>query len=540
MRLQVFLLLICVSCAVTPPPSNTIRKYERLINDYPDSALTILYDMPSEALSKREKAQHALLISMALDKNYYDIASDSIIKPAISYYASHGHHREKMLTKYYEALIRKNAEEYTPAIVALEEAEKYAQKLGDNHYLGLINRNKASVFSSTNNFPAAIEYRKKAVNYFKLANDVSYLDFAVYSLAVEYSLNGDYDLALNTIQQLVEKTNIQSIVYRGRLLEATILIESNNNLNQAMDLYRSVPDNYLSFIDGGYKAVAYESLGQKASSEMWLEWALSKAHDQADSSTIEYMKSQILYQRGKYKEAFSLLDHATSVQDSLTRTILQESISGAQRDFFKEDALRQEENASRSRIWFIIILIVAILLFSISYTLFRLKSTQKEQKLKEIMAELAIGSDTIKRLNIDNASLIGKLFSEHLLNLNQLSKEYFGTEVAKQKEAVFNSFKKNVEELHANADLFAKLEEDLNRFCNDIMKKLRTQVPSIKGIKIKLVILFFIQTPYKVIELIMKGHSVDSLKMARSRLRKEIINSQAPDKELFLEMLKIK
>ena len=155
---------------------------------------------------------------------------------------------------------------------------------------------------------------------------------------------------------LVEKTNIQSIVYRGRLLEATILIESNNNLNQAMDLYRSVPDNYLSFIDGGYKAVAYESLGQKASSEMWLEWALSKAHDQADSSTIEYMKSQILYQRGKYKEAFSLLDHATSVQDSLTRTILQESISGAQRDFFKEDALRQEENASRSRIWFIIIL----------------------------------------------------------------------------------------------------------------------------------------------------------------------------------------
>ena len=273
---------------------------------------------------------------------------------------------------------------------------------------------------------------------------------------------------------------------------------------------------------------------------MWLEWALSKAHDQADSSTIEYMKSQILYRRGKYKEAFSLLDHATSVQDSLTRTILQESISGAQRDFFKEDALRQEENASRSRIGFIIILIVAILLFSISYTLFRLKSTQKEQKLKEIMAELAIGSDTIKRLNIDNASLIGKLFSEHLLNLNQLSKEYFGTEVAKQKEAVFNSFKKNVEELHANADLYAKLEEDLNRFCNDIMKKLRTQVPSIKGIKIKLVILFFIQTPYKVIELIMKGHSVDSLKMARSRLRKEIINSQAPDKELFLEMLKIK
>lgn len=510
------------------------------MDDYPDSALTILYEMPSDALSKREKARHALMLSMALDKNYYDIASDSIIQPAISYYASHGHLRDKMLTKYYEALIRKNAEEYTLAIIALEKAEKYAQKMDDNHYLGLINRNKASVFSSTNNFPAAIECRKKAVRNFELSYEESYLDYAVYSLAVEYSLNGDYDMALKTIQQLIERTKIKGIIHRGKLLEASMLVESKKNLDLALDIYRSVPDNYLSFMDGGYKAVAYEGTGQKDSSDVWLNWAMSMAHNEADSASIDYIKSQILFKRGDYREAVLLLDHATSVQDSLTRVILQESVSGAQRDFFKEDALRQEEKAARSRIWIMIILLVAFLLFASGYAFFRLKSAQKEQHLKEIMADLALENSTIKQLNIDNASLIGNLFSERLSRLNQLSKEYYCTDVAKQKEAVFKSFKKYVNELHDNTDLFARLEEDLNRFCNDVMKKFRTQVPSIKEEKIKLAILFFIHTPYKVIELILKGSSVDSLKMARSRLRKEIVNSHAPDEELFLEMLKMK
>ena len=43
---------------------------ESFIEERPDSALTVLQGMDKEALSgKEEEAKHALLLSMALDKN---------------------------------------------------------------------------------------------------------------------------------------------------------------------------------------------------------------------------------------------------------------------------------------------------------------------------------------------------------------------------------------------------------------------------------------------------------------------------------------
>ena len=46
--------------------------------------------------------------------------------------------------------------------------------------------------------------------------------------------------------------------------------------------------------------------------------------------------------------------------------------------------------------------------------------------------------------------------------------------------------------------------------------------------------------PYETSQLIMRSVSIDSLRMIRSRLRKDIKSSQAADAELFLEMLETK
>lgn len=87
------------------------------IESRPDSALTVLEGMNEEDLtSKRSKAKHALLYSMALDKNWIDLASDSIIAPAVSYYNNHGSTEEKLMTYYYRGRISMNAGSYEDAI----------------------------------------------------------------------------------------------------------------------------------------------------------------------------------------------------------------------------------------------------------------------------------------------------------------------------------------------------------------------------------------------------------------------------------------
>ena len=56
---------------------------ESYIQERPDSALTVIQSIGADDLSSRElKARHALLLSQALDKNFIDLQSDSIIAPA--------------------------------------------------------------------------------------------------------------------------------------------------------------------------------------------------------------------------------------------------------------------------------------------------------------------------------------------------------------------------------------------------------------------------------------------------------------------------
>ena len=61
---------------------------EALIQNKPDSALTILQQLKSEG-SQAEQAKYALLYSEALDKNHIKVTNDSLIRQAWSHYKHH-------------------------------------------------------------------------------------------------------------------------------------------------------------------------------------------------------------------------------------------------------------------------------------------------------------------------------------------------------------------------------------------------------------------------------------------------------------------
>ena len=73
------------------------------------------------------------------------------------------------------------------------------------------------------------------------------------------------------------------------------------------------------------------------------------------------------------------------------------------------------------------------------------------------------------------------------------------------------------------------MEKDLDRYCNNIMSALRKQVPRIKGENLKIISLFFAGFSYETIQFILRKNSTQSLRTARSRFRKEIIEAEAPD-----------
>ncbi|MDE7392852.1 MAG: hypothetical protein K2M80_00045, partial [Muribaculaceae bacterium] len=78
---------------------------------HPDSALILLEGInKSELVSKKEQARYALLMSMALDKNYIDTTTFDILQPAIDYYIEKGkgNANDKLRTYYYQGRIFQN------------------------------------------------------------------------------------------------------------------------------------------------------------------------------------------------------------------------------------------------------------------------------------------------------------------------------------------------------------------------------------------------------------------------------------------------
>lgn len=67
---------------------NAFDKVERCMDVYPDSALLLLEQIPHpEKLRGKQRADYALLLTQARDKNYLDsLQSDSLIKWAVDYY----------------------------------------------------------------------------------------------------------------------------------------------------------------------------------------------------------------------------------------------------------------------------------------------------------------------------------------------------------------------------------------------------------------------------------------------------------------------
>lgn len=55
-----------------------------------------------------------------------------------------------------------------------------------------------------------------------------------------------------------------------------------------------------------------------------------------------------------------------------------------------------------------------------------------------------------------------------------------------------------------------------------------------------MMIVFFTHLPYSTAQLFFRHRNADSLKQAKNRLRKTILESNAPDKDLFLEMMEMK
>ena len=114
---------------------------------------------------------------MAMDKNYIDLQSDSIIAPAMVYYQNHGSADERLLAFYYRGRIAMNAGQYEDAISNFVRAERYAEDAQNDIAIARLYKAETKVFQYCYDTQGMIKYADQAaVNYLKADDTTRYLN----------------------------------------------------------------------------------------------------------------------------------------------------------------------------------------------------------------------------------------------------------------------------------------------------------------------------------------------------------------------------
>lgn len=295
--------MVFAACDRNTPILEQMDMAKNLMNTKPDSALTILENIPVTNIKGKEiAARYALLKSMALDKNYIDTTTFDVLQPAIDYYLKKGSPDEKLRTYYYQGRIYQNQGDDDSAMQSFLNGRDLKQVVTDSLLLAhtlvaqgtlYLKQYKINEFVQ-NNIEAARLYGAIGKGIFEIKSYTNALDGYV-------MLNNQSpaDSLLSICIPLVQKNPDGEVYLFTSLLTYTIKFSSPDDLKSFLDKYQDFElskDETMNFARGYSKIGEYDKA-------LNILAEISPAAFTMDSLKYASVKFNILDEQGKYKEA---------------------------------------------------------------------------------------------------------------------------------------------------------------------------------------------------------------------------------------------
>ncbi len=235
--LTILLLGLClVACNRHSEHWATITAMERIIEERPDSVLNVLQAIDTDELvGDEERAKHALLLSMALDKNYIDKTSFEVLQPAIDYYEDNGSATDKLRTYYYQGRIYQNAGNDAMAMEAFVKALSKGSQSNDILTKARTHFAQSNIYYDLYDFDNFIATNKSAAAYFKQAEDYNGYADCFNRIINGYTLKDEPEKALPYIDECKQMLDGLSILTLTDFYSSYITYLTNYGTEQEID-----------------------------------------------------------------------------------------------------------------------------------------------------------------------------------------------------------------------------------------------------------------------------------------------------------------
>ena len=541
--ITLILALAFFGCSESNNVSDIFTKAEQLMNVYPDSALMLLQSVDADKLTTKEgKARHALLLSQALDKNYIDLTSDSIINIAVEYYTNSNDKERYFTSLYYLARIQYNRNDYVNAIITLTQAEELSQYIKDNYKLALLYGWIGHIYNDVFDATKSLTYYKKAKNFYHLCNN-EYLEYdKILSMADAYYKLEKFEETENHIKTVIEwayKNNVKDLLQEST--EGLItLYETRGEYDKLEPFYNS---NYFSSCDSTVTLLL--SLARRYACKADKE--ISKKYStRASEMMIDKNDSLIFYERMRvvnmylenYKAAAECTNKLLHLYNRDVKIAMLRPVSSVLNDFYCKQIEHNEYKAKMNFTLFCTTFLLFIMLLIILYFIYKYYNSKLSLRNAEIENLMAIANNLENEIGLQKTpnymvKKIQTLFEERFALLNKLCTTYYETSYFnKERESIFREVRKEIDNFVNDKETLNKLRKQINDYKEDIITRLESDFPHFNEKEKLIYTLLLAGFSAKAIAVIV-GVNRDVVYARKSRLRKQIIELKNDNKAVY-------
>lgn len=527
---------------------------EALMTEHPDSSLHLLEQIQSEQLrTARTKARYALLKTIALDKNYIDVADDSLSRAAYEYYQNHGNKSARMKSTYYLGVIEENGGNLIDAAIHFKEAETLAEQLQDNHFLGLACQHLSGIFARNYDHNEALKYALSSASAFYDAKEIVSARFSMIDAARQYRHLDDYKQANSIIDSLLSSRDMetQGFAYYVLCQKGSLYFKTEQYEEAGIAFAHAQKYGYsLPFGMVGELAVIEERQGHHAKADSLLFLINEGIRTQIDSATYFNALHNVLFFRGNYKEAYQAMIKATTLQDKAVITLLNQSVTHSFQSYY-EDKFQLAKEKANTRLY--IILLIVSLLVTLTIVTVHLIQKKNNQLIRDmsIIDDIKTDLSTLQERNKGLSTVVQSLMQDKINVMQQLSDTYFqwsddGVASREKKEGkilkeeAISQFRHQIQQLRTDTHFIADIEKALDDSNNGIMERLRSNTTlgdhALKEIDYNLLTLLFAGFPIKSISFLM-NMTDSSVRTRKTRYKQWFQKRDDPDSKMFAQWL---
>lgn len=554
MRQSIYIFLfssiLFISCTGNKQLENKLILAEQIMSTVPDSALHILSGIKqSELPNNHIAARYALLYTQAQEKCSIQPKNDSLIRYAWRYYKKRPqelHNQCKAL--YYWGHIKLQQDEKLKALRLFWQIEEKLQEIDDPYYLGRLYQCIGEIYYTEMNYIPAHNFFKDAYDLFIRSDSnpekaETLLLMAATALRMQdMERAGHYcSMALELSDQLCD----QQLIRKSLAYNALFHTLSDGHLISNSLFCRIEQSVHEDTLSTDYRTLAcIRHLGNDPDSALgYLQLAESYSSDIHELPVLLYLNFLVNTQAGNFRKAADNLRRYIHLSDSLTRSTLHTSIGTAERAYLRTRTAFIRYRM-QNRIWWeitggiIVIFILGIggLCMRQHIRIQRMRTEHYLLLAEEAQAEYQLLTQKINQQH-DIEKNLKSLLASRFLFIEEVGKIYYERgNPSSQQSAIFRQVKQIISDFSENGKMLEELEQMINTIHDNVMKKLRSDFPSMKQSDYQLLCYIFGSFSPQVISLFIQ-ESVVNVYARKSRLKIRIKKSESLNKSLFLSLL---